>query len=95
MRRLRAVVLASLVLLASPTTSSAAVSPARAGTIASRLALVRAELRAHPGARPAVSSAGAGDWQVGYFSGRTEIVEVLVAKADGAVLGAYSGFKIA
>ena len=40
-------------------------------------------------------AAGAGDWQVGYFSGRTEIVEVLVAKADGAVLGAYSGFKIA
>jgi hypothetical protein len=70
------------------------VSSARASAIASRLALVRAELRAHPGSYPAVTAVG-GDWQVGYFSGRTEIVEVLVAKADGAVLGAYSGVKIA
>jgi hypothetical protein len=70
------------------------VSATGATTIASRQALVRQQLRAHPGARPAVSSAG-GDWQVGYFSGRTEVVEVLVAKSDGALLGAYSGFKIA
>jgi hypothetical protein len=91
---LRAVVLASLVLLASPTSSSAAVSATGATTIASRQALVRQQQREHPGSRPAVTAVG-GDWQVGYYSHRTEIVEVLVAKSTGAGLGAYTGVKIA
>jgi hypothetical protein len=93
--RLRAAVLASLVLLASPASSSAAVSATGATTIASRQALVRQQLREHPNAYPAVSSASSGDWQVGYYSHGTEIAEVLVAKSTGAVLGAYAGFKIA
>jgi hypothetical protein len=91
---LRAVALASLVLLSSPASSSAAVSATGAIRIASRQPLVRQQLRAHPGSQPAVTAVGS-DWQVGYYSHRTEIVEVLVAKASGAALGAYTGFKIA
>jgi hypothetical protein len=91
----RAGLLAALVVLASPAASSAAVSSTTAISTAARLPAVRAELRAHPHAYPQVSTPERGEWAVGYYSRTTEIVEVIVAKADGAVLGAYTGYKIA
>jgi Glycosyltransferase family 87 len=87
--------LATLVALATPAASAAAVGKLRASAIASRLPVVRAQLRSHPDAYPSVSSPAAGEWAVGYYTRTSEIVEVLVAKADGRVLGAYTGFKIA
>jgi hypothetical protein len=70
------------------------VTSTQAIAIAMRLPVVRAQLHAHRRAYPDVSSMP-GEWQVGFYSGTTEIVQVLVAKADGRVLGAYTGYKIA
>ena len=93
--RLRAGLLAALVVLALPASSSGAVSSVRAIAVARRLPVVRAELHSHPGAYPSVTTPAPGEWAVGYYARATEVVEVIVAKADGRVLGAYTGFKIA
>jgi hypothetical protein len=80
---------------AGTATAVPAVSAAQATAIASRLPLVRREERTHPGAFSQVSSVVAGQWQVAFYSRNQEFVQVIVAQADGRVLGQYTGFKIA
>jgi hypothetical protein len=89
----------SLVTTTSTTTTAslapAAVSSARATAIASRLPLVRSLERTHPHAFSQVSRPVAGQWQVAFYSGNQEFVQVLVSSSDGHVIGQYTGFKIA
>jgi hypothetical protein len=94
-RRAGALTLLSSLCFAAPALgASAGISSVRASALALATPVVRAELRRHPRAYPQVSSEP-GEWQVGLYSGTTEIAEVLVAKADGRILGAYSGYAVA
>ena len=73
----------------------------RAGRIASRLGLVRAARGEYPGNTREVFLKGADRWQVSYFAKvpagapRKEIAQVLIADSGGAVLEAWTGYKVA
>ena len=77
------------------------VSSAQAGAIADRLAIVRRERRRHPSATREVSKKDGDRWQVSYFvdiapgKPRNEIAQVYVNRRSGAVLEAYTGYKVA
>ena len=73
----------------------------RVAAIAGRLEAVRRERRGYPGSTREVFLKGTDRWQVSYFakvpSGapRKEIAQVLVADSSGAVLEAWTGYKVA
>jgi hypothetical protein len=73
----------------------------RAGQIADALAAVRRERRRYPGATREVFLKGPSRWQVSYFAKvpagapRKEIAQVVVDDRSGAVLEAYTGYKVA
>lgn len=77
------------------------VSSAQAGAIADRLAIVRRERRRNPTATREVSTKDGGRWQVSYFvdiaagKPRIEIAQVYISQRTGAVLEAYTGYKVA
>lgn len=73
----------------------------RAGEIADAVAAVRRERRRYPGATREVFLKGPSRWQVSYFAkvppgapGK-EIAQVVVDDRGGAVLEAYTGYKVA
>jgi hypothetical protein len=74
---------------------------ARAGQIADALGAVRRERRRYPGATREVFLKGPSRWQVSYFAKvpvgapRKEIAQVVVDDRSGAVLEAYTGYKVA
>jgi hypothetical protein len=73
----------------------------RVGQIAGALPAVRRELRRYPGATREVYLKGPSRWQVSYFAKvpigapRKEIAQVIVDDRSGAVLEAYTGYKVA
>jgi hypothetical protein len=73
----------------------------RAGAIADRLEDVRRERRRYPGSTREVFLKGADRWQVSYFAKvppgapRKEVAQVLIADATGAVLEAWTDYKVA
>jgi hypothetical protein len=73
----------------------------RVGEIAGHLQDVRRERRRHPGSTREVFLKGTDRWQVSYFAKvppgapRQEIAQVLVADSSGAVLEAWTGYKVA
>jgi hypothetical protein len=73
----------------------------RVGEIADALAAVRRERRRYPGATREVFLKGPSRWQVSYFAKvppgapRKEIAQVIVDDRGGAVLEAYTGYKVA
>jgi hypothetical protein len=73
----------------------------RVGAIADRLASVREERRKYPGNTREVFLKGTDRWQVSYFAKvppgapRKEIAQVLIADSSGAVLEAWTGYKVA
>jgi hypothetical protein len=73
----------------------------RTGAEALRIARAREDIREevskHPGARPEVFTKGAGRWQVSWFTSdpRKEVAQVLVDDRTGAVLEAWTGYKVA
>jgi hypothetical protein len=71
------------------------VTSSQAAAIAGRLALVRSLERTHPHSFSQVTSPSVGEWQVAFYSGNQEFVQVLVSVAGGRVLGVYTGFQIA
>jgi hypothetical protein len=77
------------------------VSSAQAGRIADRLALVRRERRRYPRATREITAKGTTRWQVSYFAKtapgapRKEVAQVYVDATSGAVLEAYSDYKVA
>jgi hypothetical protein len=76
-------------------------SPDQAGAIAGKLGDVRHELRRYRGATREVFPKGTDRWQVSYFAKvpagapRKEIAQVLVDDRSGAVLEAYTNYKVA
>jgi hypothetical protein len=58
---------------------------------------IRAEVAKYPGARPEVFTKGAGRWQVSWFTRRPrkEIAQVAVDDRSGAILEAWTGYKVA
>jgi hypothetical protein len=77
-----------------------ALTAARAGTIAGRLAKVRRELRRYPGATREVFLKGSDRWQVSYFARtppgapRKEIAQVLIDDRAAAVLEAWTSYQV-
>jgi len=73
----------------------------RVGAIADRLQNVRRERRRYPGSTREVLLKGTDRWQVSYYARvprgapRKEIAQVLVADSSGAVLEAWTGYKVA
>jgi hypothetical protein len=71
------------------------------GRIADRLGNVRAERRKYPGSTREVFLKGSDRWQVSYYAKvppgapRKEIAQVLVYDRSGAVLEAWTGYKVA
>ena len=70
-------------------------SAKQAIAIAARASKVRAERRHGPGLRPTAYTKGAGSWQVSWFRGDKERVQVLVDDRSGAVLEQWSGAQVA
>lgn len=76
-------------------------SPAQAGAIADRLAIVRRERRRNPGTTREVTAKDGDRWQVSYFKDvapgkpRVELAQVYVDDRSGAVQEAYTGYKVA
>jgi len=70
-------------------------SAARAIRIADGAAKVRAERAAHPRLRPSAYTNGIGRWQVSYFAGGKELVQVQVDDRSGAVLEQWRGPQVA
>lgn len=92
--KVRAGLLAVLILLASAAPSSAALTLRQATARASRLAVAKAELRAHPHAYVSVNGSARHGWEIDYYAGETEILVVIFNPA-GSLFGAYTGYKIA
>jgi len=75
-------------------------SARQVGRIADRLDAVRRERRRYPGATREVFQKGPSRWQVSYFAKvpvgdpRKEIAQVLIDDRGGAVLEAYTGYKV-
>jgi hypothetical protein len=73
----------------------------RTGREVQRIALradgIAEEVAAHRGAKPEVFTKGAGRWQVSWFAAnpRKEIAQVAIDDRSGAVLEAYTGYKVA
>jgi hypothetical protein len=73
----------------------------RVGAIAARLGIVREERHKYPGNTREVFLKGTDRWQVSYFAKvppgapRKEIAQVLIADSSGAVLEAWTGYKVA
>ena len=65
--------------------------------IASRADGIAEEFARSPGAKPEVFTKGAGRWQVSWFTERPrrEIAQVTIDDRSGAVLEAYTGYKVA
>ena len=63
--------------------------------IAARTSKVRAERRQGPGLRPTAYTKGTGTWQVSWFRGGKERVQVLVDDRSGTVLEQWSGYQVA
>ena len=65
--------------------------------IAKRGEGIRAELARYPTARPEVFTKGAGRWQVSWFTKRPrkEIAQVAIDDRTGAILEAWTGYKVA
>jgi hypothetical protein len=65
--------------------------------IAARVPAIREEVAKHRGAKPEVFTKGAGRWQVSWFtsSPRVEVAQVVIDDRSGAVLEAYTGYKVA
>jgi hypothetical protein len=82
-------------LACSPASANAAVSRTAALRIAAGTAAVQQTLRSHPHAYPQLGPASAGVWQVNYFAGDTEVVEVQISQATGTVLATYTGVQAA
>jgi hypothetical protein len=70
-------------------------SPRRILAVADRDPKVRRTKRAHPDLLPQVNTKGPGRWQVSYFSGRHELVQVILADATGRVLESWTGAQVA
>jgi hypothetical protein len=72
----------------------------RVGAIAGRLRIVREERGKYPGNTREVFLKGTDRWQVSYFAKvppgapRKEIAQVLIADSSGAVLEAWTGYKV-
>ena len=58
---------------------------------------IRAEVAKHPTARPEVFTKGAARWQVSWFTSkpRKEIAQVAIDDRSGAILEAWTGYKVA
>jgi hypothetical protein len=67
----------------------------RAVEIADRAEQVRSERREHPGLRPQAYARGGGRWQVSYFAGDKELVQVKLYRPTGKVLEAWTGVQVA
>jgi hypothetical protein len=71
------------------------------GRIAARVPEIREEVARHPGAKREVYTKGGGRWQVSWFTRarrgtpRREIAQVAVDDRSGAVLEAWTGFRVA
>jgi hypothetical protein len=63
--------------------------------VAGRDAKVRAERERRPSLRPTAYTRGAGRWQVSWFVGRDEVVQVQVDDGTGAVLESWAGDQVA
>jgi hypothetical protein len=63
--------------------------------IADRAEKVRAERETHPGLRPSAYTNGVGRWQVSYFAGGEQLVQVQVDDRSGAVLEQWRGPQVA
>jgi hypothetical protein len=85
----------------APVIDARRVTSAQAGRTADALAVVRRERRRYPGATREVSAKSGGRWQVSYFARsrpgteRKEIAQVMVDGRSGAVLEAYTDYKVA
>src|SRR5215218_2299942 len=57
---------------------------------------IRAEVAKHPTAKPEVFTKGSGRWQVSWFTKkpRKEIAQVLIDDRSGAILEAWTGYKV-
>ncbi len=69
-------------------------TPERAIELADRSAEVRAERRARPSLAPTAYTAEPGRWQVSYFEGRRERVQVILDDRLGAVTEAWTGAQV-
>jgi hypothetical protein len=92
------VVLGALLLL--PSSASAQdqkpISEARAIEIAKTDPKAIAALREHPDLSPSASrNAGTGNWEVGFFTGGKEVVQVVVHPVSGDILESWTGYQIA
>ncbi len=73
----------------------------QAGAVAEKLDEVRDELRRYPGATREVFQKGTDRWQVSYFAKvpvgapRKEIAQIVIDDRSGAVLEAYTNYKVA
>jgi len=63
--------------------------------IAARAEKVRAEAAGHHGYQPTAYTRGPGTWQVSYFDGDSEVVQVRIDDATGAILEQWSGHHVA
>ena len=70
-------------------------SARQAIAIAARTSKVRAERRRGPGLRPTAYTKGVGSWQVSWFRGGKERVQVLIDDRSRRVLEQWSGYQVA
>jgi len=88
----------ALVLPASAAAAETAptVSQTRAIAIAKRDPNAIAALRAHPNLEPSASrSESTGDWEVGFFAGGKELVQVVVDPVSGDIVESWTGYQVA
>jgi hypothetical protein len=64
-------------------------------SIASRAGKVRAERPRHRSFKPTAYTRGPGRWQVSWFDGRREVVQVRIDDSTGAILEQWSGHQVA
>jgi peptidase YpeB-like protein len=91
-----AVSLALTVTLLVPGAASAEVSQTRATEIAKTdPKVIRAEHQ-HPNLTPSASkNSGTGLWEVGFFTGSNEVVQVVIDPASGKILETWTGYQVA
>jgi glycosyl transferase family 87 len=96
---LTALVLTTALLL--PATSDAAdpppkISQSRAIEIAKTDPNAIRAMRQHPDLVPSASkSDSSGDWEVGFFTGDNEVVQVVIAPVGGDILESWTGYQVA